>query len=178
MHVALTYRAISLLTEALEADIVDKKALGTINAYQPALSAAWLFQRCMSVQVGSSSSPFSSSKTFINDLMRINFGVMQNLGSRCFEAVFARRHSLQAVDENVVIHDEEQHRVRSVYFTPSRRRTYRGLVSTLRRFRRVRLPRTRRRARDDVGEEYKRAFPALEVFFAPVLGSHRIRRWK
>ena len=68
------------LTEALEADIVDKKALGTINAYQPALSAAWLFQRCMSVQVGSSSSPFSSSKTFINDLMRINFGVMQNLG--------------------------------------------------------------------------------------------------
>jgi len=68
------------LTEALEADIVDKRALGTINAYQPALSAAWLFQRCMSVQVGSSSSPFSSSKTFINDLMRINFGVMQNLG--------------------------------------------------------------------------------------------------
>jgi len=29
-----------------------------------------------------------------------------------------------------------------------------------------------------VGEEYKRAFPALEVFFAQVLGSHRIRRWK
>jgi flavin-dependent dehydrogenase len=68
------------LTEALEADIVDKEALGTINAYQPALSAAWLFQRCMSVQVGSSKSPLSSSKTFINDLMRINFGVMQNLG--------------------------------------------------------------------------------------------------
>ena len=68
------------LTEALEDDIVDKNALGAINAYQPALSAAWLFQRCMSVQVGSSSSPLSSSKTFINDLMRINFGVMQNLG--------------------------------------------------------------------------------------------------
>ena len=68
------------LTEALEDDIVDKNALGAINAYQPALSAAWLFQRCMSVQVGSSSSPLSSSKTFINDLMRINFSVMQNLG--------------------------------------------------------------------------------------------------
>ena len=68
------------LTEALEDDIVDKNALGAINAYQPALSAAWLFQRCMSVQIGSSSSPLSSSKTFINDLMRINFGVMQNLG--------------------------------------------------------------------------------------------------
>ena len=68
------------LTDALEDDIVDKNALGAINAYQPALSAAWLFQRCMSVQVGSSSSPLSSSKTFINDLMRINFGVMQNLG--------------------------------------------------------------------------------------------------
>ena len=107
------------LTEALEADIVDKKALGTINAYQPALSAAWLFQRCMSVQVGSSSSPFSSSKTFINDLMRINFSRHAKSRRRCFEAVFARRHSLQAVDENVVIHDEEQHRVRSVYFTPA-----------------------------------------------------------
>jgi flavin-dependent dehydrogenase len=166
------------LTEALEADIVDKKALGTINAYQPALSAGVVISK---VHVRSSREQFVSF--FVLENLHQRFDAHQfrrhaKSRRRCFETVFARRHSLQAVVENVVIHDEEQHRVRSVYFTPSRRRTYRGLVSTLCRFRRVRLPRTRRRARHDVGEEYKRAFPALEVFFAQVLGSHRIRRGK
>jgi flavin-dependent dehydrogenase len=67
------------LVEALEYDIVDQNALGSINAYQPALSAAWLFQRCMSVQVNDKAAN-TNNKTFINDLMRVNFQVMQNLG--------------------------------------------------------------------------------------------------
>jgi len=67
------------LVEALEYDIVDQNALGSINAYQPALSAAWLFQRCMSVQVNDKTAN-TNNKTFINDLMRVNFQVMQNLG--------------------------------------------------------------------------------------------------
>ena len=68
-------RITGAVEEALDANALDRDALRAINAYQPALSAAWLFQRCMSVQVGS-----KPRRDFINRLMATNFGVMEKLG--------------------------------------------------------------------------------------------------
>lgn len=39
------------VTEALEAEALDKQSLAAINAYSPGLSGAWLFQKAMSVDV-------------------------------------------------------------------------------------------------------------------------------
>ena len=68
-------RIVGSIEEALDANALDRDALRSVNAYQPALSAAWLFQRCMMV-------PFDTkpSRDFINKLMSINFGVMESLG--------------------------------------------------------------------------------------------------
>ena len=63
------------IEEALRADLLDRRSLGLINAYQPALSVAWLFQRAMSVQPGA-----KTNKAFINTLLTTNFGVMDDLG--------------------------------------------------------------------------------------------------
>ncbi|CAN0427910.1 unnamed protein product, partial [Ectocarpus sp. 13 AM-2016] len=40
------------LSEALEGDLLDKKSLGLVNAYQPSLTSTWMFQKSMSVGVG------------------------------------------------------------------------------------------------------------------------------
>jgi len=69
-------RIVGAVEEALDADALDRDALRAVNDYQPALSASWLFQRCMMV-------PYDSKprrRDFINELMTINFGVMESLG--------------------------------------------------------------------------------------------------
>lgn len=38
--------------QALEHDLLDKKSLAMVNAYQPALTSTWMFQKSMSVGVG------------------------------------------------------------------------------------------------------------------------------
>ena len=63
--------------EALEDDCLHKDDLGHINAYQPNLSAAWMFQKAMSVGVGQKVNP-----KFVNRLLATNFEVMDNLGQR------------------------------------------------------------------------------------------------
>lgn len=68
-------RITGAVEEALDCDALDRDALREVNAYNPALSAAWLFQKCMSVEVGR-----TPKRDFINRLMSINFGVMQSLG--------------------------------------------------------------------------------------------------
>jgi len=68
-------RITGAVCEALDCDALDRDALREVNAYNPALSAAWLFQKCMSVEVGR-----TPKRDFINRLMSINFGVMQSLG--------------------------------------------------------------------------------------------------
>ena len=68
-------RITGAVEEALDCDALDRDALREVNAYNPALSAAWLFQKCMSVEVGR-----TPKRDFINRLMSINFGVMKNLG--------------------------------------------------------------------------------------------------
>ena len=39
---------------ALLSDLLDRECLAAMNQYQPALSASWLFQKCMSVSPGTS----------------------------------------------------------------------------------------------------------------------------
>jgi hypothetical protein len=63
------------MEDALLSDLLDRECLAAMNQYQPALSASWLFQKCMSVSPGT-----SPPDGFINRLMRVNFGVMSSLG--------------------------------------------------------------------------------------------------
>ena len=59
----------------LQAQALDKQALATINAYNPGLSAAWMFQRSMSVRPNHRTHP-----QFINRLLGVNFKSMQLRG--------------------------------------------------------------------------------------------------
>lgn len=63
------------ITEALENDLLHKSDLGEINAYTPNLSAAWMFQKAMSVRMGQSVDP-----KFVNRLLATNFDVMNEMG--------------------------------------------------------------------------------------------------
>ena len=69
-------RITDAVTEAMEAGLTNKEDLGEINAYTPNLSAAWMFQKAMSIKVGQ---PFVSKK-FINRLLATNFEVMDDMG--------------------------------------------------------------------------------------------------
>jgi hypothetical protein len=40
------------MEDALKNDFLDQESLAQLNAYQPSLSASWLFQKCMSVPPG------------------------------------------------------------------------------------------------------------------------------
>ena len=60
---------------AVQAKALDQEALATINAYNPGLSAAWMFQRAMSVRPNHSSNP-----NFINRLLGVNFRSMHTRG--------------------------------------------------------------------------------------------------
>lgn len=55
---------------------MDKQALASINAYNPGLSAAWMFQRSMSVRPNHRTHP-----QFINRLLGVNFKSMQLRGN-------------------------------------------------------------------------------------------------
>ncbi|CAN0183211.1 unnamed protein product [Pylaiella littoralis] len=64
------------LSEALEGDLLDKKSLGLVNAYQPSLTSTWMFQKSMSVGVGERVNP-----NLIVDLLSNNFKSMDKLGN-------------------------------------------------------------------------------------------------
>jgi hypothetical protein len=63
------------ISEALENDCLHKDDLSRINDYQPNLSAAWMFQKAMSVKIGQKVDP-----KFVNRLLAINFEVMDDMG--------------------------------------------------------------------------------------------------
>jgi len=63
------------ISEALENDLLHKDSLGEINAYTPNLSAAWMFQKAMSVRMGQKVDP-----KFVNRLLATNFDVMNEMG--------------------------------------------------------------------------------------------------
>mmetsp|Transcript_17498 Transcript_17498/g.48318 ORF Transcript_17498/g.48318 Transcript_17498/m.48318 type:complete len:790 (-) Transcript_17498:119-2488(-) len=65
------------IDEALENDCLHKDDLGLINDYQPNLSAAWMFQKAMSVKMGQNVDP-----KFVNRLLATNFEVMDNMGPK------------------------------------------------------------------------------------------------
>jgi hypothetical protein len=64
------------VSDALEKDCLHKNDLSLINAYTPNLSAAWMFQKAMSIRVGQKVDP-----KFINRLLATNFNVMEDMGS-------------------------------------------------------------------------------------------------
>ena len=68
-------RIAGAVSEALESDCLNKEDLGTINAYTPNLSAAWMFQKAMSVRMGQQVNP-----QFVNRLLATNFQVMSEMG--------------------------------------------------------------------------------------------------
>lgn len=63
------------VSEALESDCLHKTDLAEINAYTPNLSAAWMFQKAMSVRMGQQVDP-----KFMNRLLATNFNLMDEMG--------------------------------------------------------------------------------------------------
>lgn len=70
-------RIVTAVDEALNQDLLQKEYLGEINAYAPNLSAAWMFQKAMSVKMGQ-----KVDEKFVNRLLAVNFEVMNNMGQR------------------------------------------------------------------------------------------------
>ena len=65
------------IVEAVESNTLHKDDLGEINAYTPNLSAAWMFQKAMSVRMGQKVDP-----KFVNRLLAVNFQEMNSMGQR------------------------------------------------------------------------------------------------
>jgi len=61
--------------EALDNDLLTKKDLAAINPYTPNLSAAWMFQKAMSVRPGQ-----DVDSKFVNRLLATNFKEMDGMG--------------------------------------------------------------------------------------------------
>ena len=63
------------VSDALEVGCLHKSDLAEINAYTPNLSAAWMFQKAMSVRMGQNVDP-----KFVNRLLATNFDLMDGMG--------------------------------------------------------------------------------------------------
>lgn len=63
--------------EALVNGLLDKESLAMINPYTPNLSAAWMFQKAMSVRIGQ-----KVDERFVNRLLATNFEIMNNMGQK------------------------------------------------------------------------------------------------
>jgi len=68
-------RVSGAVVEALQVGALAREDLALINAYNPGLSASWLFQEAMFVRVGT-----RCDASFINRLMGATFQVMEELG--------------------------------------------------------------------------------------------------
>lgn len=66
------------ICEALDNNCLHRDDLGEINAYQPNLSAAWMFQKAMSVRMDQK----NVDLTFVNRLLATNFQVMDKMGEK------------------------------------------------------------------------------------------------
>jgi len=64
------------VSEALVSGCLHKDDLGEINAYTPNLSAAWMFQKAMSVRIGQK----NVDPKFVNRLLATNFEKMEESG--------------------------------------------------------------------------------------------------
>jgi flavin-dependent dehydrogenase len=70
-------RITGAISEALNNNLLQKDDLAEINAYQPNLSAAWMFQKAMSIRMGQ-----QVDSKFVNRLLATNFEVMNDQGQR------------------------------------------------------------------------------------------------
>lgn len=68
-------RITDAVTDAVTDDCLSKEELSYINPYMPNLSAAWMFQKAMSVRMGA-----SVDSKFVNRLLATNFQVMDDMG--------------------------------------------------------------------------------------------------
>jgi hypothetical protein len=68
-------RITTATSEALDDDLLLKGDLAEINAYQPNLSAAWMFQKAMSIRTGQ-----ETDTKFVNRLLATNLEVMNDQG--------------------------------------------------------------------------------------------------
>lgn len=68
-------RISSAMSEALKTDCLHKDDLSLINAYLPNLSAAWMFQKAMSVRIGQ-----DVDTKFVNRLLATNFQQLDEMG--------------------------------------------------------------------------------------------------
>lgn len=59
----------------MQISALDRKALAAINCYNPGLSAAWMFQRSMSIRPGQ-----KTPRNFVNRLLGVNFKSMSKAG--------------------------------------------------------------------------------------------------
>jgi len=66
------------VSEAVETNCLHKDDLGLINDYQPNLSAAWMFQKAMSVKMNQK----NVDPKFVNRLLATNFEVMNKMGPK------------------------------------------------------------------------------------------------
>jgi len=69
-------RLSSSITDAVASEALDKHNLKYINAYNPSLSASWMFQRAMSIPA----TERRYDRNFINRLLAANFAVMAEAG--------------------------------------------------------------------------------------------------
>mmetsp|Transcript_11446 Transcript_11446/g.17233 ORF Transcript_11446/g.17233 Transcript_11446/m.17233 type:complete len:673 (-) Transcript_11446:74-2092(-) len=65
------------ITDALEANCLHRDDLALINPYTPNLSAAWMFQKAMSVKIGQ-----GVDSKFVNRLLATNFQIMDDMGKK------------------------------------------------------------------------------------------------
>lgn len=72
------HRIVYSLHEALESDLLTASDLSCINAYQPNLSACWMFQRAMSVSINRDAASIND-KIILNTLSN-SFSAMEKLG--------------------------------------------------------------------------------------------------
>ncbi|EFJ53125.1 hypothetical protein VOLCADRAFT_54927, partial [Volvox carteri f. nagariensis] len=68
-------RLTAALTEAVEADALDRGSLSLVQSYNPGLSSSWMMQKAMSVRRGEQPPP-----DLINRMLAGNFKAMERLG--------------------------------------------------------------------------------------------------
>ena len=71
-------RISTAISDALDNDCLHKDDLGLINAYMPNLSAAWMFQKAMSVPKNKN----GVDPKFVNRLLATNFEIMNDMGEK------------------------------------------------------------------------------------------------
>ncbi|WPT13025.1 hypothetical protein PSENEW3_00002866 [Picochlorum sp. SENEW3] len=69
-------RLTNAIEDAIRYECLDKWSLRYINAYNPSLSVAWMFQKAMSIPAGAS----RYNVNFINRLLGMNFKIMDQKG--------------------------------------------------------------------------------------------------